>query len=73
MSLETLIVWLIVGGVAGWLATLIMKSGGLRLTGNHLADTIITGIIGAFSVRWACRSRVASSARSSVRSLGPWC
>ncbi len=52
MSLETLIVWLIVGGVAGWLATLIMKSGGLRLTGNHLADTIITGIIGAFLGGW---------------------
>ena len=48
MSLESLIIWLVVGGIAGWLASQIMKSGGLRLTGNHLVDTIITGIIGAF-------------------------
>jgi uncharacterized membrane protein YeaQ/YmgE (transglycosylase-associated protein family) len=52
MSLESLIIWLVVGGVAGWLASQIMKSGGLRLTGNHLVDTIITGIIGAFVGGW---------------------
>ncbi len=52
MSLETLIIWLIVGGVAGWLASLIMKRGGLNLTGNHIVDTIITGIIGAFVGGW---------------------
>ena len=52
MSLETLIIWLIVGGIAGWLAGQIMKSGGLRLTGNQIADTIITGIIGAFLGGW---------------------
>ena len=52
MSIEGLIIWLIVGGVAGWLASMIMKSGGLRLTGNHLVDTIITGIIGAFVGGW---------------------
>jgi uncharacterized membrane protein YeaQ/YmgE (transglycosylase-associated protein family) len=47
MSLESLVIWLVVGGVAGLLAGMIMKSGGLRLTGNNLVDTIITGIIGA--------------------------
>ncbi len=47
MSLESLIIWLVVGGVAGLLAGLIMKSGGLSLTGNNIVDTIITGIIGA--------------------------
>lgn len=52
MSLQSLAIWLIVGGVAGWLASQIMKSGGLRLTGNHLVDTIITGIIGAFIGGW---------------------
>ena len=52
MSLETLVIWLIVGGIAGWLASQIMKKGGLRLTGNHLVDTIITGIIGAFLGGW---------------------
>jgi uncharacterized membrane protein YeaQ/YmgE (transglycosylase-associated protein family) len=47
MSLESLIIWLVVGGVAGVLAGMIMKSGGLNVTGNNLVDTIITGIIGA--------------------------
>lgn len=52
MTIEGLIIWLIVGAVAGWLASQIMKSGGLSLTGNHLVDTIITGIIGAFVGGW---------------------
>jgi uncharacterized membrane protein YeaQ/YmgE (transglycosylase-associated protein family) len=52
MALQTLIIWLIIGAVAGWLASQIMKSGGLRLTGNHLVDTTITGIIGAFVGGW---------------------
>ncbi len=52
MSAESLIIWLIVGGVAGWLASLVMNRGGLSLTGNHLVDTIITGIIGAFVGGW---------------------
>ena len=52
MALESLVIWLVVGGIAGWLASLIMKSGGLRLTGNHIVDTIITGIIGAFVGGW---------------------
>ncbi len=52
MSIEALIIWLVVGGVAGWLATQFMKSGGLKLTGNHLVDTVITGIIGAVIGGW---------------------
>ena len=52
MTIEGLIIWLIVGAVAGWLASQIMKSGGLKLTGNQLVDTIITGIIGAFVGGW---------------------
>jgi len=52
MALESLIVWLVIGGIAGWLASQIMKSGGLSMTGNHLVDTIITGIIGAFIGGW---------------------
>jgi uncharacterized membrane protein YeaQ/YmgE (transglycosylase-associated protein family) len=47
MSLDGLLIWLIVGGLAGLIASQIMNSGGLRLTGNHIVDTIITGIIGA--------------------------
>lgn len=52
MALESLIIWLIVGAVAGWLASQIMKRGGLALTGNALVDSIITGIIGAFVGGW---------------------
>lgn len=52
MTLETLVIWVVVGGAAGWLASQIMKSGGLRLTGNHIADTVITGLIGAVIGGW---------------------
>ncbi len=52
MAMETLIVWMIVGAVAGVLANMIMKGGGLRLTGNGLVDNIITGMIGALVGGW---------------------
>jgi uncharacterized membrane protein YeaQ/YmgE (transglycosylase-associated protein family) len=41
------IVWLIVGGVAGWLAGLIIRGYGFGLIGN-----IIVGIVGAFIAGW---------------------
>jgi len=47
MGIEQLIIWLIVGGVAGWLAGLIVKGYGFGLIGN-----IIVGIIGAFIAGW---------------------
>jgi uncharacterized membrane protein YeaQ/YmgE (transglycosylase-associated protein family) len=43
MDLMSLIVWILIGAVAGWLAGKIMKGGGFGLLGN-----IIIGIIGAF-------------------------
>jgi uncharacterized membrane protein YeaQ/YmgE (transglycosylase-associated protein family) len=43
MTIEAVIIWLIVGGVAGWLAGLLMKGGGFGLIGN-----IVLGIVGAF-------------------------
>lgn len=43
MDLTSLIIWLIIGAVAGWLAGKIMKGGGFGLLGN-----VIIGIIGAF-------------------------
>jgi len=43
MSLTSLIVLLIVGAVAGWLASLIMRGAGFGALGN-----IVVGIIGAF-------------------------
>jgi uncharacterized membrane protein YeaQ/YmgE (transglycosylase-associated protein family) len=42
MDVQSLIIFLIIGAVAGWLAGLIMKGSGFGLLGN-----IIVGIIGA--------------------------
>jgi len=47
MSGEMLVIWLIVGGIAGWLAGMIVKGGGLGLIGD-----IVVGIIGAFIGGW---------------------
>ena len=41
------IVWLIVGGIAGWLAGVIVKGYGFGLIGN-----IIVGILGALIAGW---------------------
>lgn len=43
MGIESILVFLIVGAVAGWLAGLIVKGGGFGLIGN-----MVVGIIGAF-------------------------
>jgi len=47
MNLQQLVVFLLIGGVAGWLAGLIMKGGGFGLVGN-----IIVGVIGAVLGGW---------------------
>jgi uncharacterized membrane protein YeaQ/YmgE (transglycosylase-associated protein family) len=47
MTLESLIVWLVIGAVAGWLASQIMTGGGLGLIGN-----VIVGIVGAVVAGW---------------------
>lgn len=47
MSIELILIWLIVGAVAGWLAGIIVKGGGLGLVGD-----IVVGIIGAFVGSW---------------------
>jgi uncharacterized membrane protein YeaQ/YmgE (transglycosylase-associated protein family) len=44
---ESVIAWLIVGAIAGWLAGLIVKGGGFGLLGN-----IVIGIIGAVVAGW---------------------
>ena len=43
MTVESLIIFLLIGAVAGWLAGLIVKGFGFGLIGN-----IVVGIIGAF-------------------------
>jgi uncharacterized membrane protein YeaQ/YmgE (transglycosylase-associated protein family) len=47
MAVETLLIWIIVGAIAGWLAGLIVKGYGFGLVGN-----IILGIVGAFLGGW---------------------
>ena len=44
---ESVIAWLIVGAIAGWLAGLVVKGGGFGLLGN-----IVIGIIGAVVAGW---------------------
>ena len=44
---QALIIWLVIGAIAGWLAGLIMTGGGFGLEGN-----ILVGIIGAFVAGW---------------------
>jgi len=47
MALTGLIIFLLIGAVAGWLAGLIMKGGGFGLIGN-----IVVGVIGSLIGGW---------------------
>lgn len=47
MTLEALLIILIVGAVAGWLAGQVVRGGGFGLLGN-----IVVGIVGAFLGSW---------------------
>ncbi len=47
MGVESLLVFLIIGAIAGWLAGLIVKGYGFGLLGN-----IVVGIVGAFIAGW---------------------
>ena len=47
MTLEGLIIFLVIGAVAGWLAGVIMKGGGYGLVGD-----IIVGVIGSLIGGW---------------------
>ena len=45
--LQALVIWLVIGAIAGWLAGQIMTGGGFGLIGN-----IVVGIIGAVIAGW---------------------
>jgi uncharacterized membrane protein YeaQ/YmgE (transglycosylase-associated protein family) len=47
MDAQSLIIFLIIGAVAGWLAGQVMTGGGFGLIGN-----IVVGIVGAFVAGW---------------------
>jgi uncharacterized membrane protein YeaQ/YmgE (transglycosylase-associated protein family) len=47
MTAETLLIFLVVGAIAGWLAGLIVSGGGFGLIGD-----IVVGVVGAFIAGW---------------------
>ena len=47
MDSHSIIAWLIIGAIAGWLAGVLVKGGGFGLIGD-----IVVGIIGAFIGGW---------------------
>jgi len=47
MTIEAILIWIIVGGVAGWLAGTLVRGYGLGLVGN-----VVVGILGAFIASW---------------------
>lgn len=47
MGIESLLVWLLVGAIAGWAAGQIVRGFGFGLVGN-----IVVGIVGAFIAGW---------------------
>ena len=47
MDAQGIIVWLIIGAIAGWLAGTLLRGGGFGLIGD-----IVVGIVGAFIGGW---------------------
>jgi uncharacterized membrane protein YeaQ/YmgE (transglycosylase-associated protein family) len=45
--LENIIIWLVVGGVAGWLGSLVVRG-----TGQGLLVNVVVGIVGAVIAGW---------------------
>lgn len=57
MDVMSLVIWLVLGAVAGWLAGMIMKTGS-----GSIVTNIIVGIVGAFLGGWiASKVGVASA------------
>jgi uncharacterized membrane protein YeaQ/YmgE (transglycosylase-associated protein family) len=44
---ESFIIWIVVGAIAGWLAGMVVKGGGFGLIGD-----IVVGIVGAIIAGW---------------------
>jgi uncharacterized membrane protein YeaQ/YmgE (transglycosylase-associated protein family) len=47
MAIDALIIWLVIGAIAGWLAGLLVKGYGFGLVGN-----IVVGIVGSVIAGW---------------------
>lgn len=48
MSLESLVVWVVVGAIAGWLASIVMKTNGRQGLIQDIVVGVIGGLIGGF-------------------------
>lgn len=48
MSIVTVIIWLVIGGIVGWLASLIMKTDAQQ----GILLNVVVGIVGAFLAGW---------------------
>jgi uncharacterized membrane protein YeaQ/YmgE (transglycosylase-associated protein family) len=64
MSLEALIILIVVGAVAGWLAGMIVKGVGFGLVGN-----IVVGIVGAFIGTWVLGALGVTIGGSTIASI----
>ncbi|MBR0677098.1 GlsB/YeaQ/YmgE family stress response membrane protein [Roseomonas alkaliterrae] len=47
MGVPGILVWVVIGAVAGWLASILVRGGSLGLLGN-----IVVGIVGAVVAGW---------------------
>ena len=48
MSLETLVVWVVVGAIAGWLASIVMGTNGRQGLLQDIVVGLVGGVIGGF-------------------------
>lgn len=46
-----ILIWIIVGGIAGWLASLVVRGGGSGIIGDIIVG-ILGALIGGFLVSW---------------------
>lgn len=47
MTVESLLIFLLIGAIAGWLANVLVRGRGLGLIGN-----MVVGVLGAFLAGW---------------------
>ena len=61
MAVVNILAWVIVGGIAGWLAGLVVQGTGMGIVGDIIVG-IVGALIGGFVLSLLCRARLASPA-----------
>ncbi len=64
MDSHSLIAWIVIGAIAGWLAGLLVRGGGFGLIGD-----IVVGIVGAFIAGWLLPVLHIDLARGIIRAI----